>query len=233
MNEKSNPIVVALDGKSWEEILPIVSALSTTGCILKVNDLLFLEGIGRLLPRLSAYGSVMADLKCHDIPNTVGNTVKRLRACPPWAVTVHASAGEEALKQAVKALEGTPTKVLAITVLTSIDEKTCGEIYCRPPMDQVLALASIAKRAGVHGFVCSPEEVGKLKELYPGMEFVIPGIRSPGKNTNDQRRIATPKAAMEAGATKLVMGRQILDAPDPVGEVNRVLKEELAIDINV
>lgn len=231
INEKNNPIVVALDGKSWDEVLPLIDELRTTGCILKVNDLLFAKGTDNLLPDLSVYGRVMADLKCHDISNTVGNTVARLRACPPWAVTVHASAGETALKNSVKALAGTPTKVLAITVLTSIDQLTCEEIYKRIPLEEVRVLAAIANRAGVHGFVCSPEEVGELKKLYPEKEFVIPGIRSVGKNAGDQKRIATPEDALAAGASNIVMGRQILGAPDPVAEVNRLLKEELGINI--
>ncbi|MFA5062140.1 MAG: orotidine-5'-phosphate decarboxylase [Patescibacteria group bacterium] len=230
-NEAVNPIVVALDGKSWDEILTLILQLRTTGCILKVNDLLFAEGINNLLPKLSAHGRVMADLKCHDIPNTVENTVKRLRACPPWAVTIHASAGMEALESAVKVLEDTPTKVLAITVLTSIDPVACQEIYNRNPLDQILNLANIAKEAGVHGFVCSPEEVGQLKRVYPKMTYVVPGIRSPGINPGDQKRISTPKAAMEAGANHIVMGRQILNAPNPVEEVRRVLKEELNIEL--
>lgn len=230
-NEAANPIVVALDGKSWDEILVLVLQLQTTGCILKVNDLLFAEGINNLLPKLSAHGRVMADLKCHDIPNTVENTVKRLRACPPWAVTIHASAGVEALKKAVKALEGTPTMVLAITVLTSLDLKTCSRIYDRSPINQVALLAQIANEAGVHGCVCSPEEVRELKNLYPKMTFVVPGIRSPGIEPGDQQRISTPKAAMDAGASFLVMGRQILGAPNPVEEVRRVLKEELNIEL--
>ena len=229
--EEKNPIIIALDGKSWEEILPLADQLRTTGCIFKVNDLLFAKGIENLLPELSVYGRVMADLKGHDIPNTVANTCRRLKACPPWAVTIHASGGEDMIKAAVKELEGTDTKVLAITVLTSIDEKTSEEIYTRLPFDQVMKLAEIADRAGAHGFVCSPEEVSALKAKYPDKEFVTPGIRSEGKDKQDQNRTGTPAGAIANGATKLVMGRQFLTAPDPVAEVNRVLKEELNITI--
>ncbi len=229
--EEKNPIIVAFDGKSWEDILPLADQLRTTGAILKVNDLLFAKGIENLLPELSVYGRIMADLKGHDIPNTVANTCRRLKACPPWAVTIHASGGGEMIKAAIKELEGTDTKVLTITVLTSIDEKTSEEIYTRRPFDQVLKLAEIADRNGAHGFVCSPEEVSALAEKYPGKEFVTPGIRSEGKDKQDQNRTGTPAGARANGATKLVMGRQLLDAPDPVAEMNRVLKEELGITI--
>src|SRR3989344_3431208 len=104
--EKKNPLIVALDGKNWDDILPTVDRLRTTGCILKVNDLLLGEGIETLLPDLSVYGRVMADLKCHDIPNTVENICRRLRPCPPWAVTVHASGGAKMVAAAKKMLEG-------------------------------------------------------------------------------------------------------------------------------
>ncbi|MHB8904002.1 MAG: orotidine-5'-phosphate decarboxylase [Patescibacteria group bacterium] len=228
MNEEKNPLIVALDGKSWEEILPVIDRLRTTGCILKVNDLLFGKGIEKLIPDLSVYGRVMADLKSHDISNTVINTCRRLRDCPPWAVTVHASGQDKMVQAAVDTLKGTPTKVLAITVLTSIKDG-CEEVYNRLPMDEVLALAAIADRSGAHGFVCSSEEVGELSKLYPGKEFVIPGLRSPGKDKHDQLRADTPKGAKDNGATKFVMGRQIFEAADPVTEAMRILTEELEI----
>ncbi len=227
--EEKNPIIVALDGKSWEEILPIVDPLRTTGCILKVNDLLFDKGIEWLVPNLSVYGRVMVDLKGHDIPNTLENVAKRLRKNPPWAVTVHASAGEEGIRALVKALEGTRIMVLAVTVLTSFDEKTCEEIYSRKPLDQVRALEAVAAKAGVHGFVCSPEEVSELRSF--GKILVTPGVRSPGADKGDQKRVDTPHAAVERGANYLVMGRQIVGAPDPVAEVRRVLTDELGISI--
>lgn len=231
VKEEKNPIIVALDGKNWEEILPLIDQLRTTGCVLKVNDLLVDQGIAHLLPDLLVYGRVMADLKGHDIPNTVGNICRRLRACPPWAVTVHASGGGEMIKAAKKELEGLPTKVLAVTVLTSIDEKACDEVYSRKPVAEVLKLAEIAKEAGADGFVCSPQEAKELRALYPDKLLVTPGIRSPGKDVQDQQRVDTPKNACDGGANHLVMGRQILSAPDPVAEVSRVLKEELGIEL--
>ena len=172
--EAKNPLIVALDGKSWEEILPIIDVLRTTGCILKVNDLLLNKGIEWLLPNLSVYGRVMADLKAHDIPETVRNICKHLRACPPWAVTVHATGGGEMVKAAVEILEGLPTKILAVTVLTSIKRGTCEEIYTRRPLAQVKVLAEVAWKAGARGFVCSPKEVGVLRKLYPEAEPLFP-----------------------------------------------------------
>lgn len=226
--EEKNCIIVALDGKNWEDTLSVIDPLRPSGCILKVNDLLFDAGIANLVSDLQVYGRVMADLKCHDIPNTVKNTCERLRKCPPWAVTVHASGGGEMVKAAVDALKGTPTKVLAVTVLTSIDPKTSGEIYQRQPLEQVKVLAKISADAGAHGFVCSPEEAKEMKWTYADKTIVTPGIRSEKAPKDDQARIATPRGAKDNGADFLVMGRQVLNAPNPVGEVNRVMTEELA-----
>jgi len=228
--EEKNPIIVALDGKDWEETLAIIDPLRPSGCILKVNDLLFDRGIAILIPALQVYGRVMADLKCHDIPNTVINACARLRKSPPWAVTVHASGGRKMIRGAIETLEGTPTKVLAITVLTSIDPQTgeSEEIFQCRPIEEVRVLAKIAAEAGAHGFVCSPEEARELKDTYPGKLVVTPGIRSEAAPQNDQARIATPRGARNNGADYLVMGRQILNAKDPVAEVKRVMTEELA-----
>lgn len=227
--EDKNPIIVALDGKNWEEILPIIDQLRTTGCIFKVNDLLFDEGFKNLIPNLNVYGRVMADLKGHDIPNTLKNISERLVKNPPWAVTVHGSGGEEMIGAVAQTLKNTGTKVLVVTVLTSIDEKTSEEIYSRLPIYEVRALASIAHRAGADGLVCSPEEVGELHTVYPKMMMVVPGIRSEGVDQGDQKRIGTPQGAISSGANHLVMGRQILGALDPVAEVQRLLKEELKV----
>ena len=229
MVEEKNPIIVALDGKNWSEVLPIVDRLRTTGCILKVNDLLFWEGYKSLVPDLQTYGRVMVDLKGHDITKTLENIAKRFAKNPPWGVTVHASGGEAMIKGVVKTFEGTSTKVIAVTVLTSFDEKTCQEIYTRLPMEQAEYLVGVAARGGAHAIVCSPLEVGHLKRLYPNMVYITPGVRSAGVDVGDQKRVDTPVNTMKEGASYLVMGRQILESADPVAEVMRVLKDELSI----
>ncbi|MFA6446256.1 MAG: orotidine-5'-phosphate decarboxylase [Candidatus Paceibacterota bacterium] len=229
--EAKNPIIVALDGKDWLDILPIIDRLRTTGCILKVNDLLFWEGYKDLVPDLQVYGRVMVDIKGHDITKTLENIIQRFAKNPPWAVTVHASGGEEMIKKVVEGFAGKKTKTLAVTVLTSFDKATCQEIYSQLPWDEVKRLAAIAVRAGAHGLVCSPKEVHRLKVLYPKMELVTPGVRSPGVDPGDQKRVDTPARSMKLGARFLVMGRQILGSADPVAEVNRVLKEELSISL--
>lgn len=229
--EDKNPIIVALDGKPWEEILPLIDQLRTTGCILKVNDLMFAEGMDHLLPELSVYGRVMVDLKCHDIPNTVENTCKRLAKHNVWAVTVHASGDGEMIKAAIKALAGTNTKVLAISALTSLGDEQCIEVYDATSLKAVKRLAFIAQSAGAHGLVCSPWEVSEVKSGWPDCVFVTPAIRSYEGTADDQARISTPRGAIDHGSNHLVMGRQILGAKDPVAEVKRVLTEELGITL--
>lgn len=228
--EEKNPLIIALDGMDWETALSIMDPLRTTGCIFKVNDLVLNAGIASLIPDLQVYGRVMADLKIHDIPNTANNIIQRLRKNPPWAVTVHGSGGEEMIKAVVDGLKDTPTKVLVVTVLTSIDEKTGVEIYNRLPREEVKILAAIAKRAGAHGLICSPEEVKELREIYSDMTLVTPGVRSPEVGKDDQKRTGTPAQAIADGSNHLVMGRQITQAKDPVAEVKRLL-EELQITI--
>jgi orotidine-5'-phosphate decarboxylase len=227
--EAKNSIILALDGKSWEEILPFIDIMRTSGCILKTNDLMLYEGIKNIVPDIQVYGRLMADLKEHDIPNTVKNINKHLLSNPPWAVTVHGTGGEDMVQAAVKTLEGTPTKVLVVTVLTSIDPVTCKEIYTRLPVNQVKKISAIAKRAGAHGIVCSPQELPILKPLYPDFIYVNPAVRSPGASTDDQKRVDTFENAKANGSDFQVAGRQFLNAPDPVAEVFRVLREELHI----
>lgn len=227
--EDKNPIIVGLDGKDWKEILPIIDQLRTTGCILKVNDLMFDEGFRNVIPDLSVYGRVMADLKGHDIENTLENITNRLKKNPPWAVTVHGSGGREMIKKAVEILKGTGTKVLVVTVLTSLDSSMSEEIFCRSRLEEVKKLAEIGNEAGADGFVCSVEETQMLREKYPDKLLVVPGVRSEGVDKNDQKVVGTPVAVIESGANHIVMGRQILRAPDPVAEVLRLLKEELKV----
>ncbi len=223
--EVANDLIVALDGRSWEALLPLLDKLRTMGCILKVNDLLFGKGIEHSLPELSVYGRVMADLKSHDIPNTVENICRWLQSHAPWAVTAHASGSGDMIRAAKKGLGDAPTLVLGITVLTSLDAETCEEVYARQPLEQVMALAEIAMNAGAHGLVTSPHEVAALRQRYPEAILVTPGIRPAGAEGDDQSRIATPQIAKQNGASKIVVGRPVLGANDPVQAVKDILAE--------
>ena len=226
--EKKNPIILALDIRDPQQLLPILERLRPLGCTLKVNDLVFEEGFKHLLPELQVYGRVMVDIKGHDIPNTLNNISMRLSKYEPWAVTVHASGGTKMVEQIAGITSQIETKLLAITVLTSLKDE-CRDIYGKEASAKVMDLARIAMDAGANGLVCSAHEVKALREVYPEALLVTPGLRSPGADAGDQERVATPAVAKKNGADGLVMGRQIMNSMDPVAEVKRVLTKELGI----
>lgn len=229
--EENNPFILAADGKPWDEVLPLIDELRPGGFIIKVNDLLHDKTRNDIVKDISVYGRTMIDFKGHDIPETVYNTCRQYRneKNPPWAVTVHASGGVEMVRAAVRAFEGTPTKVLAVSVLTSMDQETCKTVYHRTRLTEVKDLAKIGHEAGCHGFVCSGNEVQGLKQRYSEKEFVIPGTRSPGAAAHDQKNVITHAEAIRLGATKLVAGRQFTKAISPIGELKRVITDELGI----
>ena len=158
---------------------------------------------------------IFLDLKFHDIPNTVAKAIQALGDLEPAVLTVHAAGGRAMLEDA-KAAASPRTKVVAVTMLTSLD---AGDLAATgiagTPHDQVTRLTELACEAGIDGIVCSGEEVAAAKALWPRGFFVVPGLRLAGGNTGDQKRIVTPRAALDAGASILVVGRPITQAADP------------------
>lgn len=158
---------------------------------------------------------IFLDLKLHDIPNTVAKAVQALAPLAPAILTVHAGGGRAMLEDA-KAAAPTGTKVVAVTMLTSLDAADLvatgigGSAH-----DQVLRLADLACEAGIDGIVCSGEEVREAHARWPRGFFVVPGVRLPGGAAGDQKRVVTPRAAVDAGASILVIGRPITQADDP------------------
>ena len=162
---------------------------------------------------------IFLDLKLHDIPNTVAKAVMALRALEPAILTVHAAGGRAMLEDA-KAAAPTNTKVVAVTTLTSLDASDlAANGIADTPHEQVLRLTELAMSAGIDGVVCSGEEVGAAKKLWPKGFFVVPGVRpgtnGSGGNHGDQKRVVTPRAALDAGASILIVGRPITQAEDP------------------
>jgi len=165
---------------------------------------------------------IFLDLKLHDIPNTVAKAVQALRPLDPAILTVHA-AGGRAMMEDAKAAAPTGTKVVAVTVLTSLDVAdlaTAG--VTGDPHDQVMRLTASARDAGLDGVVCSGEEVKFAKKLWPDGFFVVPGVRPANGDTADQKRVVTPRAAMDAGASILIVGRPITQASDPDAAVRAI-----------
>jgi len=158
---------------------------------------------------------IFLDLKLHDIPNTVEKAVQALAPLAPAVLTVHA-AGGRAMLAAAKAAAPPETKVVAVTVLTSLDTVDLAEAgVIGSPAEQVLRLAELAREAGVDGIVCSGAEVAAAKADWPDGFFVVPGVRPAGADVADQKRIVTPRQALADGASILVIGRPITAAVDP------------------
>ena len=158
---------------------------------------------------------IFLDLKFHDIPNTVAKAIQALGDLEPAILTVHA-AGGRAMMEDAKAAAPLGTKVVAVTMLTSLDAGDLSSIGLNPdPHEQVVRLAGLARDAGLDGIVCSGEEVGAAHKVWKDGFFVVPGVRLGGGHVGDQKRIVTPRAALDAGASILVVGRPITQAEDP------------------
>ena len=158
---------------------------------------------------------VFLDLKLHDIPNTVAKAIQALHALKPAVITVHGAGGQAMLEEA-KASAPAGTKVVAVTVLTSLDESDLAATGVNGnPHDQVERLAALAKSAGLDGIVCSGNEVKAARKAWANGFFVVPGIRPADGSSGDQKRVMTPRTAMDAGASILVIGRPVTDAADP------------------
>ena len=158
---------------------------------------------------------IFLDLKFHDIPNTVGKAIQALRPLEPAVLTVHA-AGGRAMMEDAKAAAPTGTKVVGVTVLTSLDRGDLDSIgLAGDPQAQVERLTALAREAGLDGVVCSGNEVAAAKKSWPEGFFVVPGVRPADGAAGDQKRVMTPRKALDAGASILVVGRPITQAKDP------------------
>jgi orotidine-5'-phosphate decarboxylase len=223
-------LIVALDVSSSADALKIVSSLGDSVQTYKVGMQLYTaEGPKIVRDLISAGKTVFLDLKYHDIPNTVAAAVREAAHLGVSMMTVHASGGTKMLRAAADGARSSnsPPKILAVTVLTSMDEDDLHEIgVSGQPVDQVFKLASIALAAGCDGIVSSAREVRNLRTSF-GQSFlaITPGVRPAGAAHGDQARVVTPAEAIAAGATHIVVGRPITAAPNPAATVARVLEE--------
>jgi orotidine-5'-phosphate decarboxylase len=212
----SSPIYVAIDTPDIERAKQIARRVHNHVGGLKLGLEFFMANGRHGVHDMAEIGlPIFLDLKFHDIPNTVGKAVQALRPLEPAIITVHAAGGRAMLEDA-KAAAPIGTKVVAVTMLTSLDGDDMVSIGLNPdPHEQVMRLTELAKSAGVDGIVCSGEEVGAAHALWPQGFFVVPGVRPSNGNHGDQKRVVTPRAALDAGASILVVGRPITQAEDP------------------
>lgn len=214
-------IIVALDYANAKEALALVDRLDPTLCKLKVGKELFTAAGPQLVEKLvNKSFPVFLDLKFHDIPNTVSKACEAAANLGVWMLNVHASGGKammEAALEGVNKSEHHPY-LIAVTVLTSSNQSVLDEIgVANKVEDQVLRLANLTASAGLHGVVCSAMEAELLRKHLP-KEFLLvtPGIRPANVNANDQSRVVSPQDALNSGASYLVIGRPITQAPDPL-----------------
>lgn len=218
---KKTEIIVALDVPDRALLVDRLARLPEAISWYKVGlELFCAEGPEVLNPLFSSGKRVFLDLKLHDIPRTVERAVASVAKHRVQLLTLHASGGRAMLKAAAEAARSSgdgSLKLLAVTVLTSLDQQDLHDIgVARHPKDQALALAELAYACGIDGVVCSMHEAAGIRAaLGQDALIVTPGIRMPGDATGDQKRVGTPRDAQRAGASHLVIGRPILEAADP------------------
>ena len=225
-------LIVALDVNSREEAVEKVKAIGDSVDFYKIGLELFTAEGPDVVKAVKDLGKkVFLDLKFHDIPRTVERAVKSGGKLGVDLMTIHSVGGKAMIRAAADAAAefgATGPKILAVTVLTSLDQTDLADvgIVGRTPAEQVAAMARFATENGAHGLVCSPKEVGALsKALAAGTLFVTPGVRPTGAAVGDQKRVATPAEAVRDGATHLVVGRPILAAEDPVAAARAIRAE--------
>ena len=229
-----NPIIVALDVPSAESALKLAELVAPAVGAFKIGKELFVSAGPDIVRRVRATGaSVFLDLKFHDIPNTVAKAVAAATRLDVQMLTIHTSGGGEMMRAAeisaqdtAKSLGRPAPLVLGVTVLTSSDANTLAEIGCQTNVGhQVERLATLAVKSCLRGLVCSPLEIADLRQILPpAIQLVTPGIRTGAEKADDQKRTLTPREAIQAGASWLVIGRPIYAAENPRAAAEKILE---------
>lgn len=212
----TSPVFVAIDTPDPDRAKAIAARVKTHVGGLKLGLEFFSANGADGVRDMAEFGlPIFLDMKLHDIPNTVAKAVQALNPLDLHILTVHA-AGGRAMMEDAKAAASSGTKVVAVTVLTSLDEEDLAATgIAGAPASQAARLAALAREAGLDGVVCSGAEVAALKKAWPDGFFVVPGVRPAGGARGDQKRVVTPRQALDAGASILVVGRPITQAEDP------------------
>ncbi|HHV61867.1 MAG TPA: orotidine-5'-phosphate decarboxylase [Firmicutes bacterium] len=230
-DELGRRVIIALDVSSTGAAVALVDRLLEFTDSFKVGmELFYAAGPGVIEAIMERGGRVFLDLKLHDIPNTVGAAAANLARLGVWMFNVHASGGLDMMKRAARSVSEVVERprVLAVTVLTSIDDRVLRDELgvARSAADQVVALSGLAKEAGLDGVVASPREAQAIREAC-GPDFIIvtPGVRPAWAGAGDQRRVASPAEAFRLGADYIVVGRPVTQAPDPAAAMKRIIEE--------
>lgn len=229
MSDPGSRLIVALDYHDPGMARATVLELASLGVGFKIGLELFMAAGPRFTAALARRSRVFLDLKYHDIPNTVRAAVCKAAALGVWMLNVHAGGGREMMQAARRAVEEKKPRplLLAVTVLTSMDEDSLEETGCPgPALSRVCRLAALAADCGLDGVVCSPLEIKAVKSSCPpGFITVSPGIRPAGAEKQDQKRVAGPGAVLRAGGDYLVVGRPITGSGDPRTATESILAE--------
>lgn len=219
----TNRIFVAIDTPDMDRARLLANAVKGHAGGIKLGLEFFVHNGRAGVIELAHLGlPLFLDLKFHDIPNTVAKAIQALSPVEPAILTVHA-AGGRAMMEDAKASAPTGTKVVAVTVLTSLDERDLAAIGIGgEPLAQVERLAALAREAGLDGIVCSGREVAAVRAAWPTGFLIVPGIRPTNSMSADQKRIMTPRAALDAGASVLVVGRPVTGAEDPAAALRAI-----------
>jgi orotidine-5'-phosphate decarboxylase len=230
MTKATDKIIVALDVPTKKAALDLVAELGKQISFFKIGLQLFTAAGPDIVRKVLATGAkVFLDLKLYDIPNTVAHAVESAAKLGVHMLTIHLSGGEAMVKAAIAA-RSTQMSILGVTVLTSFDETAIRALGIASTIEeQVSRLAKMGVAAGVDGLVVSPVDIEVLRPQFGNnIELVVPGIRPAWSETGDQKRIMTPREALEAGANYLVVGRPIIAHKNPRAALKKVLEEIIA-----
>jgi orotidine-5'-phosphate decarboxylase len=226
MTKAADKIIIALDVATKKEALALVNQLRDQVSFFKVGLQLYTAAGPEVVREIVANGpKVLLDLKLHDIPNTVARAVESASELGVQMLTLHLSGGAEMIGAALAARS--TMSILGVTVLTSMDEQAVQETGISDKLEnQVLRLAELGIKHGIDGLVASPREVKMLRTKFRAdIRIVTPGVRPKWAETGDQKRVMTPREALDAGADYLVIGRPITSCPNPREAVARIMEE--------
>lgn len=214
-------IIVAVDETNFKKASSLIDKLDPKKCMVKIGSVSF-NSIGHEIISYAAKKGfdIFLDLKLHDIPNTVEKTIYGLAILPIKMLTIHISGGKDMMMAAMKAASGTDIKIFGVTTLTSLSDSDTNSIFKRTSSEQVSAMLDLAEIAGIDGVVCSPHELELVKNRGSFLS-ITPGIRLHDSN-DDQKRVMTPKKAIDLGADYLVIGRPITTSNDIQKSLNDI-----------